>query len=84
VNLAPLAENKYELIVSAVEMLDVVGENNMQNSIHGWFKPAVNISDFLESYSKAGGTHHAVLVYGDKINEIAKFGEIMGWDIVRI
>jgi len=84
VNLAPSAGNTYTLIVSTVDVLDVEGEDKMSISIHGWFRPDMQISQFLEDYSRAGGTHHAVLVYGDKVREIKKFGEMMRWNLVEI
>jgi L-arabinose isomerase len=86
VNLAPKADNKYGLILSKGNMLDVTGADNMKNSIHGWFKPTISIENFLTEYSLSGGTHHAAIVYGDDAvcDEIKKFGEIMSWDVVVI
>lgn len=82
VNIAPGPENTYSLIVAPVQMLEVSGEDRMNDSIHGWFRPAMPIADFLASYSRAGGTHHAALVYGEVATEIAHFGELMGWKVV--
>ncbi len=84
VDLAPVSEQTFALIVSNVQVVDIQGTDKMQDSIHGWFVPPLPIDDFLEAYSKAGGTHHVVLVYGDVSNEIVKFGEMMGWGVVRI
>ncbi|NLC68504.1 MAG: hypothetical protein GX754_06900 [Clostridiaceae bacterium] len=86
VNLAPKADNRYCLILSKGEMLDVGTIDNMKNSIHGWFKPALPLDKFLAEYSLAGGTHHSAIVYGNNTirNEILKFGELMGWDVVEI
>lgn len=84
VNLAPGPDNTYTLIVSSVEMLPVKGEDKMNNSIHGWFKPPVPVADFLKKYSLSGGTHHCVLVYGKVQGEIVKFGSLMGWKVVEI
>lgn len=82
VNLAPLTDEKYRLIIVPCTMMDVKGKDNMKNSIRGWFKPQIPIADFLEDYSRLGGTHHAALVYGDCAGEIAGFGEFMGWETV--
>ena len=79
VNLAPRQDNKYSLIIAPGTMLDVRKEDIMTDSIRGWFRPSMNISDFLEKYSRAGGTHHSALVYTNAVNEIAGFGELMGW-----
>lgn len=84
VNIAPGPENTYSLIVAPVEMQEVGGEDRMSSSIHGWFRPAMPISDFLAAYSRAGGTHHAALVYGEVETEIAHFGELMGWKVVLL
>lgn len=80
VNLAPMADDQFSLLVAPVKMVDVKGEDKQRDSIHGWFEPPAPVADFLEEYSRAGGTHHSALVYGDLAQEIARFGHIMGWD----
>ncbi len=84
VNLAPLTGKKYRLIIVPGTMMDVKGKDNMKDTIHGWFKPHIPIADFLEDYSRVGGTHHAALVYGDYAREIAGFGEFMGWETILL
>jgi len=86
VNLAPKPDCKFSLILSKGEMLDIDNTDKLANSIHGWFKPAIPIDDFLTLYSLEGGTHHSALIYGDdKVkSEIIKFGAIMGWDVKEI
>ncbi len=79
VNLAPAADGQFVLIAAPGEMLEVDGEDKMKDSIHGWFQPASPVADFLSDYSRAGGTHHAALVYGDAADVILRFGEQMGW-----
>lgn len=80
-NLAPGPENTFTLILAPVEMLSVDGEDKMTDLIRGWFRPAMPIAEFLESYSRLGGTHHSALVYGDVADDVARFGEIMGWGV---
>ena len=82
VNLAPGPGNAFTLIVAPVTMLEVTGEDRMHESVHGWFRPALAIPDFLAAYSRAGGTHHSALVYGPVAREIAHFGALMGWRVV--
>lgn len=82
VNLAPGPDDTFTLIVAPVEMVSVEGEDKQAQSIHGWFETPIPVADFLEEYSRVGGTHHSALVYGDLADEIAKFGELMGWDTV--
>jgi len=84
VNLAPGADNTYSLIVAPVRILGVNQEDRMKNCVHGWFKPKMPISKFLQAYSEAGGTHHVAMVYGDTADEILKFGKIMGWNVIKI
>jgi L-arabinose isomerase len=84
VNLAPLSDEKFRLILAPVEVLDITGKDKMRESVRGWIKPQIPITQFLEQYSKAGGTHHQAMVYNADIEEIAKFAEIMDWEVVRI
>jgi len=63
----------------------------MDGMVRGWIRPAVPISRFLEAYSRAGGTHHAALVYQPVANRIrhlaesfAGFADAMGWELVEI
>jgi L-arabinose isomerase len=66
VSLAPKPDCKFSLILSQGEMLDVVMEDRMKDSIHGWFKPTKPVDEFLtSSYSLEGSTHHSALVYGN-------------------
>lgn len=84
VNLAPLAGNRFRLILAPVMMQNTHRGDRMQNAIHGWFRPAMTVADFLATYSRAGGTHHAALVYGRAIPEIAGFGKFMGWETMVV
>jgi L-arabinose isomerase len=82
VNLAPLPGGQYRFIVAPVKMEKIVGQDRMDGSVHGWFKPAMPIDAFLAEYSKLGGTHHAALVYGNVTQALTAFGAFMGWDTV--
>lgn len=84
VNLTPLAGNKFRLILSNVTMQTVRGQDRMKDWIHGWFRPSMPVADFLAAYSRAGGTHHAALVYGRAGAEIADFAAFMGWDVLIV
>ncbi|MGQ9455818.1 MAG: hypothetical protein ACUVRS_03330 [Armatimonadota bacterium] len=84
VDLAPTSSGTFTLIASSVRMADVQGSDSMRDLIRGWFEPPMPIADFLAEHSRAGGTHHAALVYGDVMQEIVRFGEMMGWNVVRI
>lgn len=84
VDLAPGPNDSFSLIVAPVTMLEVGGEDRMHESVRGWFRPEMPIARFLEDYSRAGGTHHCALVYGELAEEVARFGLIMGWNVVRL
>lgn len=84
VNLAPLAGKGFRLIITRVTMQTVRGRDRMKDSIHGWFRPSMPVADFLVAYSRAGGTHHAALVYGHAVPEIVGFGTFMGWETMVI
>jgi len=84
VNLAPIDNDSYSLIVANGQMLNLQCEDRMKNSIRGWFKPDIPIAEFLEKYSCAGGTHHSVLVYDSDKDSIMTFGKIMGWKICEL
>jgi len=84
VNLAPVKGDSFTLILAPVDMLEVQGEDKMEDSIHGWFKPKMPVAEFLAEYSKNGGTHHAAIVYGDALGVLKNFAEIMDWKSIVI
>lgn len=84
VSLAPGKNDTYTLLLSPIEMLEVQGEDRMPETIRGWFAPRMPVSDFLASFSRHGGIHHGVVVYGDVRNVLERFGGLMGWNVVNI
>lgn len=84
VNLAPLPDNCFRLILAPVTMQPPKGRDNFTDAVRGWMKPALRVSDFLEAYSRAGGTHHAALCYHADINILSDFGKFMGWNVVIV
>ncbi|MEI6425431.1 MAG: hypothetical protein WCP55_24685, partial [Lentisphaerota bacterium] len=83
VNLAPGKDNTFTLI-TAVVSIEKANDIKFKNSVRGWVKPQIKIEDFLAEYSRAGGTHHLAMVYGDKTQPLAKFAKLMGWNALRI
>lgn len=81
VNLAPLSDDSFRLIVAPGRMEAVRGKDGFETSVRGWFKPRIPAADFLAEYSRKGGTHHAALVYGRNAQTIAAAGRLMGWDV---
>ncbi len=81
VDVAPMADGKYGLIVAPGEILDGDDSEAVRKTVRGWFKPEMPLEEFLSGYSNAGGTHHLALVYGNKARELAVFGTMMGWNV---
>ncbi len=69
---------------SPAEMLEISGPDRMEASVHGWFRPALPLAEFLAAYSRAGGTHHLALTYADATADLEAFGRMMGWETVVI
>jgi L-arabinose isomerase len=91
VNLAPMADGHYRLILAPAAMLPVSGPDRSEASVHGWFRPPIAVPDFLEAYSRFGGTHHLAMCYaaeagtaGPTFAALEAFGRFMGWDTVAI
>jgi L-arabinose isomerase len=91
VNLAPMAGDRYRLILAPATMLQVQVADRLESSVHGWFRPPLAVPDFLEAYSRLGGTHHLAMCYaaeagtaGATFATLEAFGRLMGWDTVAI
>ena len=83
VNLVPMDKGPWRLIVCPVDVEKGEGEN-FRNSVHGWIRPRMGLADFLTAYSKVGGTHHSALVYHEKVDTIAAFGQALGLEVCTI
>jgi L-arabinose isomerase len=81
VNLAPLSGGLFRLIISEGCMVDPGGEDRLTASVRGWFQPTMPLQEYLAAFSRQGGTHHSVLVYGDCRKHVSDFGEMMGWEV---
>lgn len=64
-SLNPAADNRFELFTANGNMLYTPYENKQNYVVSGWFKPEMPLPEFLETYSRAGGMHHAALIYSD-------------------
>lgn len=83
VNLAPCRQG-YALIAAPVTMAPGGKNKKFKTTIRGWMKPATGLNEFLAEYSRAGGTHHAALVYGATLASLASFSRIMGFHFKTI
>jgi len=84
INLLPIADNKFRVIVSYVDMRVPECDQLIGSLICGWFEPAKSVSDFLENYTELGGTHHLTLMYGDARKAAETFAKVMGYEFYEI
>lgn len=84
VNLAPAADNKFNLITASIKVHDMKPSKAIKDSICGWLEPDYSIGDFLTAYSKSGGTHHLAMVYGDVKKALSAFADVMEWNYIDI
>lgn len=84
VNLAPGPNDTFSLIVAPVEVLaeDESLDPAMRDTIRAWIRPLMAVPEFLEAYSRAGGTHHSALVLGDHVEDVVALGRVSGLDVV--
>jgi L-arabinose isomerase len=80
VDLAPLSGERFRLICAPAAMLDVEGPDKMEGNVRGWCRPELSLPEFLQQYSRLGGTHHLALVYGADVDTVQTFGSMMGWE----
>jgi len=83
VNLPPGPNDSFSLIVAPVEVLaeDDTLDPAMRDTVRAWVRPTCKVGDFLEAYSRAGGTHHSALVLGDCAEAVAAFGRMLGVEV---
>ena len=84
VNLAPGPADRFGLIVAPVEILPEVPNESLEQSVRGWMRPRRAIPDFLEEFSRHGGTHHSALVFGDCLEGLLAFADFADLDCVVI
>ena len=83
-NLAPGADGKFTLIAAQVTL--TAQHDTTLTDMRGWFTPPGNmpVAEFLETYSRLGGTHHLALSYDGDIRIAADLAYLMGWDFREI
>ncbi len=84
INLVPLADGKFRVISSFVNMRTPKCDKFRGSSTSGWFEPKKKISSFLEDFSTLGGTHHLSLMYGDMRKLAEAFAKAMGYEYFEI
>ncbi len=71
---------RIKLVVCEGEILDTPEYANM-NSPHFKWKPDGELKEFMNSYCKAGGSHHQALGYGKHSKNIRIFAELMNLEV---
>lgn len=84
VNLAPLGEGRFRLILCPGEVWEPNGEDMFPLAVHGWFCVRKPVARFLEAYSRLGGTHHLALAYTEELELLERFGRLLGLDVHTI
>lgn len=84
INLLPVNDNKFRVVAFLVDMRLPECQKFRGRSTSGWFEPKKPIGNFLEDYSKLGGTHHLSLVYGDQRKMAETFAKVMGYEFYEI
>lgn len=84
VNLAPGPKDTFALIVALVEVLGDGAHPDFRDWIRGWIRSELPVGDFLECYSRLGGTHHCALLHGNHLDVLSTFGDVLGIEVARI
>ncbi len=84
VNLAPGPHGTFGLVASEVEVLGDTENEEMRKSVRAWIRTQKPLPEFLEAYSRHGGTHHSALVYGKHARGIEAFANFTGLDLKLI
>ncbi len=78
VNISPGPNDSFRLIAAPVDVLEDSPREDMQSIVRGWIRPKQSTANFLESYSRLGGTHHSALVLGARAEAVAAFARFAG------
>ena len=80
-NLAPAGNGVYSMILAPVTLLREPGNTRFAGNIRGWMRPDIPLKEFLQNFSRLGGTHHSALIYTEERDIIKTFGEMTGWEV---
>ena len=81
VNLSPGPDDTFRIIVSLVDVLEDGTHEELPQWVRAWIRPSVPVAEFLEQFSRLGGTHHSVLVMGDHCESLGLFGRLAGIEV---
>jgi L-arabinose isomerase len=78
VNLTPGPDDSFRLIVAPVEVIGDSDRDDFRDKVRGWIEPQGTTAEFLEAYSRLGGTHHSALVLGEQAEALTAFASFAG------
>jgi L-arabinose isomerase len=84
VNLAPGPHDAFGLIAAPVEVLGDATHPAMRDAIRTWIRPACPVAEFLERYSRHGGTHHSALMLDVPTEAVLVFGRMLGVESLEL
>jgi L-arabinose isomerase len=84
VNIVPGPAETFSLVLAPVEVLPEPETTRFADKIRGWMRPAAPLERFLEAYSRHGGTHHAILVFGNRLDDLRYFADVLDLETVVI
>tara|TARA_B110000967_G_scaffold199336_1_gene233614 strand:- start:3237 stop:4625 length:1389 start_codon:yes stop_codon:yes gene_type:complete len=81
INLSPGPDDSFRLIISLVDVLEDGTHPDLPKWVRAWIRPPLPVAEFLEKFSRLGGTHHSVLVMGDHCESLGLFGRLAGMEV---
>ena len=79
VNLTPGPNSSFDLLLAPVQVLEDSTHPSMQDQIRTWIRPGRPLAEFLETYSRHGGTHHSALVLNGNLEALKAFAAFVGF-----
>jgi L-arabinose isomerase len=84
VNLAPGPHDAFGLIAAPVEVLGDATHPAMRDAVRTWIRPACPVAEFLERYSRHGGTHHSALALDVPAEAVLAFARMLGLENLEL
>jgi L-arabinose isomerase len=85
VNIAPGPNDSMTLVATDVQIADREMGAAMPKLPHFWIAPPRgDVAGFLETYSRAGGTHHLALTLNSSTTSLRTLADIMKWNFILI
>jgi L-arabinose isomerase len=76
-------DGKFKFVVAEGEVTDFPGRLTAVSPECKW-RPNMSLSDFLDSYAYAGGSHHQALGYGHFAGSVEQVARLMGLSATRV